>query len=109
MTLEQVLADARGEAAVLRSHGHKAQADSVEKVCEAVTAAAYEYLNWLSEAEARLRSGHSTEFLRARFARWLEQGLARWDGKRRQYRAVVIPQRANREAAREAGRRAGAA
>lgn len=109
MTLEEVLADARGEAAVLRAHGHKGQAESIEKVCEAVTAAAYEYLNWLTEPEARLRSGHSTEYLRARFARWLEQGLARWDGRKRQYRAVVIPQRGNREAAREAGRRAGAA
>ncbi len=109
MTLEQVLADARGEAAVLRSHGHKAQAESIEKVCEAVTGAAYEYLNWLSEGEARLRSGHSTEFLRARFAAWNEQGLSRWNGKKREYRAVVVPQRANREAAREAGRRAGAA
>jgi hypothetical protein len=109
MTLEQTLADAREDAQALRRHGHKHDAELIEALCDKVTAAAYEFLNWLTEGEAKLRSGHSSEYLRARFPSWLEQGLAKWDGKKRQYRAVVVPQRANREAAREAGRRAGAA
>jgi hypothetical protein len=109
MTLETVLADAREDAQALRRHGHKHDAELIEALCDKVQAAAYEYLNWLTEGEAKLRSGHSSEYLRARFPQWLEQGLARWDGKKRQYRAVVVPQRGNREAAREAGRRAGAA
>lgn len=105
MTLEQVLADAREDAQALRRHGHKHDAELIEALADKVQAAAYEYLNWLTESEARLRSGHSVEFLRARFPTWLKLGLARWDGRKRQYRAVVVPQRANREAAREAGRR----
>jgi hypothetical protein len=109
VTLEQVLADAREDAQALRRHGHKHDAELIEALCDKVTAAAYDFLNWLTEGEARLRSGHSVEYLRARFPAWLEQGLARWDGRKRQYRAVVVPQRGNREAAREAGRRAGAA
>ncbi len=108
-SLEQVLADWREDAQALRRNGHAHDAQLIERLCDDVRDSAYSYLNWLSEPEARLRSGHSTGFLRARFGRWLEQRLGRWDGKRRQYRAVVIPQRANREAAREAGRRAGAA
>jgi hypothetical protein len=109
VTLEQVLADAREDAAALRRHGHKHDAELIEALCDKVADAAFEYLNWLTEGEAKLRSGHSAEYLRARFPQWLEQGLARWDGKKRQYRAVCVPQRGNREAAREAGRRAGAA
>ena len=105
MSLEQVLADAREDAQALRRHGHKHDAELIEALADKVQASAYEYLNWLTESEARLRSGHSVEFLRVRFPAWLKAGLARWDGKKRQYRAVVVPQRANREAAREAGRR----
>jgi hypothetical protein len=86
VTLEQVLADAREDAAALRRHGHKHDAELIEALCDKVADAAFEYLNWLTEGEAKLRSGHSAE-----------------------YRAVCVPQRGNREAAREAGRRAGAA
>jgi hypothetical protein len=106
---EQVLADERESANVLRRCGHKHDAELIERLCDRFAASIHDYLNWLTEGEAKLRSGHSTEYLRARFPMWLEQGLARWDGKKRQYRAVCIPQRGNREAAREAGRRAGAA
>jgi hypothetical protein len=109
LSLEEVLANAREDAQALRRHGHRHDAELIEALCDKVKEAAFEFLNWLTEGEAKLRSGHSTEYLRARFPMWLEQGLARWDGKKRQYRAVCIPQRGNREAAREAGRRAGAA
>jgi hypothetical protein len=106
MTLEQVLADAREEAAILRRNGHVAQSATLDRFVSAVLAAAEDYLTWLSEPEARLRSGYSTEWLRGRFARLQSQGLAKMDGKRRMYRAVGIPQRPNLEAARMAGRRA---
>ena len=105
MTLEEVLANAREDAQALRRHGHKHDAELIEALADKVQAAAYDFLNWLTESEARLRSGHSVEFLRARFAALEAQGLARLVDKKRQYRAVAIPQRANREAAREAGRR----
>lgn len=106
MTLEQVIADAREEAAVLRRHHQAAIADAIGRLADAVQASALDYLNWLSESEARLRSGHDVPWLRARFAQWAEQGLAEWRGAKRYYRAVVIPQRPNLDAARAAGRRA---
>lgn len=108
-TLEQVLADAREEAAVLKRAGHPVQAGSIDKLCDAIAAAAEDYLTWLNEPDARLQSGWSVERLRGQFPRWLDQGLARLNGKRREYRALIIPRRANVSAAREAGRRAGAA
>lgn len=91
-SLEQVLADARGEAAVLRHNGHGPQAASVERVCDAVADAMAPFLEVLSESEAQLRSGYSVDWLRSRFAEWEARGLAMLDerGKRR-YRAIVLP------------------
>lgn len=109
MTLEQVLADAREEAAVLKRAGHPVQAQGIDRLCTAVADAAEDYLTWLTESDARLQSGWSVERLRGQFARWLDQGLARMNGKRREYRALIIPRRANVSAAREAGRREGVA
>lgn len=106
MTLEQVLADFREEAAVLKRAGHPVQAAGIERMCEAVATATEDYRTYLSESDARLQSGRSVEWLRGQFPRWLEQGLARLNGKRREYRAMIVPRRANVSAAREVGRRA---
>lgn len=108
-TLEQVLADERGQAAVLRHNGHAHDADLIERVCDRVSAAAEEYLRFLSEADARLRTNKSVDWLRSRFPEWMEQGHAKKIGAVRYYRMVVLPPRANLSAAREEGRRAGAA
>jgi hypothetical protein len=104
--LEQVLADAEGEAQLLRKHGHERQAEVLERLCATVKAAARDYLTWLTEAEAELKSGHGTGWLRYRFARWEAQGLAKKDGRRRLYRSIIVPQRRNIEAARAAAKRA---
>jgi hypothetical protein len=108
MTLEQVLADAREEANVLRVHSHRAQAESIDKVCAAVATMMADYLTWLNEADAELYTGLKTPALRARFASLQQRGLAKWDHERRQrmYRRVALEHRGNNEAAREAGRRA---
>lgn len=108
-TLEEVLADERGQAAVLRHNGHGNHADSIERVCARVSSAAEEYLRFLSEPDARLRTNKSVEWLRSRFPEWMEQGHAKKIGNVRYYRMVVLPPRANLSAAREEGRRAGAA
>ena len=104
--LEQVLADIRGDAAVLRRNGHQRDADVREKLAEEVAEAAHEYLTWTSESEAMLRSGKSQEWLRARFPGWEEQGHAKREGRERRYRMLIVPRRANVEAAFEAGREA---
>jgi len=105
-TLEQLLADWRGDAQVLRRRGHDREADQMERFAEAVARAAEDYLRWLSEDEALLRSGRSRGWLRSQFPDWQRAGHARREGRKRWYRMLVIPQRANPLAARAAGRRA---
>lgn len=105
-SLEQTLADARGEAAVLRHNGHTVQASSVERVCDAVADSMAAFLEVLSESEAQLRSGWSVARLRGRFAEWESRGLAMLDdrGKRR-YRAIVLPAQMEDAQAKVAGLR----
>lgn len=108
--LEQVLADARGRAAVLRHEGHPAQADAMERLCASVATAAHEFLEWLSEDDASRRSNHRPAWLRARFLEWERSGNARRAaGGRREYRMLVVPKGANESAAYEQGRDAGRA
>ncbi len=104
--LEQVLADWRGDAQVLRRRGDVHLAEQLERCADEASAAAEDYIRWLTEDRARLRSGWSHARLRAHFPVWERQGHARRDGNRRLYRMLIVPQRANVFAAREAGRRA---
>lgn len=106
MTLEQVLADARGDAAVLRRHGQASVADALERLADAVAASAEDWLVFLSETDAHLRSGLSERWLRSRFSQWEREGHARVKGGEHQYRACVIPRRARIGAAAERGRQA---
>ena len=103
--IEQVLADERGQAAVLRANGHAHDAKLIERVCDRVADSLREYLTWLSEPDARLRSGRTVEWLRGRFAEWAGEGMAELRNGRRYYRAVIVPQRAHASAAYEAGYR----
>ena len=100
MTLEQVLADIRGEAQALRFNGHKAQADGMERICEKVSAAAADYLTWYTEEEAVARSNFKAHWFRTRFPEWEAQGMAKKEGRVRCYRQPVVPRRPNLEAAR---------
>lgn len=94
--LAQVLADARGEAAVCRRRGAEAVADALEQLAKDVHEAAEEWLVWLSESDAQLRSGFSVAWLRQRFPGWEREGHARLGaGRVRQYRACIIPRRAH--------------
>lgn len=107
--LDTVLADLRGEAAVLRRAGHREQADAYERFASLVADATEDFRTFLTEPQAALRSGKSQAWLRSRFAGWLADGNARHGTRRgeRLYRALVVPRRPNIEAALEAGRRAG--
>ena len=69
-TLEQLLADWRGDAQALRRRGHDREADQMERSAEAVSRAAEDYLGWLSEDDALLRSGRSHGWLRSQFPDW---------------------------------------
>lgn len=104
--LSDVVADWRGQAAVLRARGHGREANHIEELCTEVAASAVPFLNFLSEDEAVLRSGRSRTYFRVRFAEWQSEDLARLDGRRRRYRQCIVPRRANLDAARAAGREA---
>jgi hypothetical protein len=105
-TLEQVLADARGDAAVLRRSGNVGQAEYVEALCDRLSDAAGDYLRWLSEGDAFLKSGLAPRTLHRRFRDLQECGLARYNAKReREYRACAVPSRPAVNEARERGRK----
>ena len=107
-SLEAVLGAWRADAQVLRKRGRAHDADVMEQLAREVSDAATEYLTWLTETKAMRRSGQKAGWLRARFPAWERQGHARREGRERTYRMVVVPHRANVEAARENGRRAAA-
>jgi hypothetical protein len=105
--LAQVLADARGEAAVLRRSGNVGQAEYVESLCDRITAAADDYLRRLSVADACLKSGLSVRTLRRRHRELMDCGLAGFDERQDMwFRSCGIPQRAAVVQARERGRQA---
>lgn len=104
--LELVLADALERASVLRSEGYALQAQAIERVVGEVRDSMAPYLEILSERNAQLRSGFSTERLRGRFPEWEARGLAILDEKgKRTYRAIALPVRVEESTARLAGAR----
>lgn len=103
-TLEQVLADERGELAVLRRNGLGTEADNRERILDRVARAAEDFLVWLSEDDAILRAGHQRAWFRRRFTEWAGQGHARLRRGQREYRRLLVPQRAHVSAAQEAAR-----
>jgi hypothetical protein len=106
LDLSQVLADAREEATVLDANRATFSVARVREILKAVEVASEEWLTWLSETDAAIRSGYSVDWLRARFPGWERDGHARLQSRARQYRAVVIPRRANTAAAAARGREA---
>ena len=82
------------------------EADGIERKLREITEAFHEYLTWISEPDAELRSGHTKEWLRDRFKPWQRSGHARKQGRVRWYRMVVVPQRERMREEYEAGLRA---
>ena len=106
--LNQVIANERGNAAVLRAKGHGHDADLIEGVLDVVARVTLDYRTFVSEADAALRSGKTAESFRKRFTGWLELGLAELRGRRRMYSLAVVPRRADLEEARVAAEQAAA-
>lgn len=106
--LATTLADFREEAAVLRRHGHVAQADTIERVCTAVAHAAHDYLTWIPEHEAQLRSGFGPDYFRTRRVAWGEDGLAEKRGRTWYYCRLIVPRRKLDSIVRAEGRRGAA-
>lgn len=107
-SLEQVLADARGELPILRKHGQSALADALERLCDDVAGAMESFLTWIPESDAMIRSNHREPWFRSRFAAWERMGLARispTNRRQRQYRLLIVPSSINLEAVRADARR----
>lgn len=105
--LAEVLADWRGDAAVLRRNGNAAAADILERCARESSQSAEEWLLWLSEGEAALRAGRSVSWIRSRFEQLKREGHAQQTARHtRIYRACAIQTKANIVGAAEAGRRA---
>lgn len=97
LELRQVLANARGDAAVLRRAGNEGQAEYIEKLCDSVKESAEDYMTWLEESDAKLRSGWTDRTARRRFGELQECGLARWLDGRRQFKMCAVPPRSSPE------------
>ena len=102
--LADVLADMRGEAALLRKRGAVPLADALEEFATAVSAAAEDYLTFVTEKDALLR-GAKLAFLRRNFPTWEQDGHARKVHGVREYRAIMLPRVTPASIAREAARR----
>lgn len=108
VSLEEVLASEREDAAVLRRRGYARDADLIDALLDRVRLAAEDYITWLSEAEACVRSAERASYFKRRFPAWLAAGHARVSARGvREYRMCIVPGRAHESAAAEAGRRAG--
>lgn len=108
-TLHDVLTAEREKLTQLAKDGFKdVPVAFVERSLARVLASALPFTDWLSEAEAKLRSNRSAEWLRAQFPAWENQGLARWNPARpktRQFLRCAVPLRVNLSAERDAGQR----
>lgn len=103
-SLEQVLADERGDAAVLRRRGHAKEAELIERICDRVADAAVDFITFISESDAMLRSGKGVDYFKSRFGSWEREGLARrspTDRRKRQYLRAIVPRRQNLDAIRK--------
>ena len=104
--LGQLLVDWREDAQVLRNRGLDREADMMDRMAEECAIAAHEYIQFISEDDAMLRSDRSKEWLRARFRAWERRGHAFREGRKRYYRMLIVPCRMADAEAFEAGRKA---
>ena len=105
MTLEQAFADWLENAQVLRRTGHEHDAELLETAIADFREAGEDFITWLTEHDAVLRSSETQSWLRRRWALWLDQGLAKTDGGTRYYLQAIVPQRKHISQARADARR----
>lgn len=106
-SLESVVAAWMADAEVLRRHGQELQADTIVALCAQIERATEDFRTFLSEGDARLRSGRGLTFFRSRFAEWQAAGHAEMRRGVRYYRQLLVPQRQHLTVARMAGLAAG--
>lgn len=106
LDLETALADMRAESDTLaRAHAAPAP-ERLREWADLVERAAEDWLTFISEGNAAIRAGRTEETIRAKYAALEREGHARTRNGRREYRACMIPRRANIDVAAERGREA---
>lgn len=104
-TLENVIDEWRSRQLAASRLEDSRVAKIVGEILADVQQAAEDYLRFVSERDARLRSHKGERYFRTRFPEWEAQGNARRNEKgEREYRLCIVPSRANVVAARERGR-----
>ena len=106
--LADVIADWREDAAILRRRGDQRTAEVLEQCAADVTGVALEYIVWLSESEAQLRSGWTAGKVRSHARAFLHTPHVRTEKKGYWLRACIVPRRAHYELLREAAQRGAA-
>lgn len=106
MDLDTILLRWADDAAALTRNGEPDKAAILTRCAAEVQAAAHEWLTWIPEADAALRSGKRAEWWRGQFPALQKRGHARQvaHGKR-VYRLAVVPQRDALVMAAEEGRK----
>ncbi len=104
----QVVADWRGEAAVLRRRGDDRAATLLEQCAAEVAAVADEFTTWLTEEAGARRSGWSPAKVRRHALAFLHTPHVRQEKRAYLLRACIVPRRAHLEMIRNAGRQGAA-
>lgn len=102
-TLDEVLADFREELQTLRRNKAGMAPDRGEEWADKIAECTEDFRRFLPEPEARLHSGRSVEWLRAKHAEWEAEGHAFTRNRVRYYRKLVLPRRADVVRARADG------
>jgi hypothetical protein len=106
--LADVLADWRGEAAVLRRRGDERAAKLLEQCASEAAIVSDEFTMWLSETDAALRAGWSTDQVRRHARKFLESGHVAYERRAYRLRACIVPRRAHPEMVRAQAERGAA-
>lgn len=92
--LAAILGTMDEDAAVFERNGDVARAQALRARAAEIRAAAADYITWLSEDEAMLRSGDSRTRVKSLALKYVKAGHARIVGRRFQLRACIVPRRA---------------
>lgn len=104
--LATAIADMRAESDTLARAHASVPPERLREWAHLIERAAEDYLTFISEGEASIRSGRSEATIRSRYDALAREGHARTVSGRRQYREMMIPRRAQIDEAAQRGREA---
>lgn len=106
--LAQVVADWRGEAAVLRRRGDQRAAALLEQCADEVAAVSEEFTGWLTEDAAARRAGWTLTKVRRHALAFLHTPHVQQEKRTYRLRACIVPRRAHLEMIRAAAQQGAA-